>query len=253
MLKSLWLTSALLAMTMSSSFASNTLTKLSYNVHASYTWVPYYIPQTPNMPGIVIEIIPQILAQANIEGTAKSYPPRRTKYALDKGFLDFDIVSPSWFKDTKTEENFVLSSPFLPIESYLVTLEKNAGKWMSARPMTRQEIGTVLGYIYHNDNEFIRADFHSEKDLIKGLAMGRVEAAIIGKYPAIYWSRELLVPIRLARVHSSGNLVLRLRKEHQDLLPQINEAIKRLKQQGIIKAIVNKYATAMPEIEIATD
>lgn len=256
MLKTLRLAAALTALITSYTVSANEdeRTALNYNVHASYSWVPYYIPQTPEMPGIVLEIIPQILALANIDGTAKNYPPRRTKYALDKGFLDFDIVSPSWFNEIRTEDDFVFSDPFLPIESYFVTLKKNANKWQGQSQLPAQEeIGTVRGYLYHNDSDFNRSDFHSEKDLIKGLAMGRIQLAIIGKSPAIYWSRELKVPIALTSVHSSGHLVLRLRKDHGNLLPRLNQAIAQLKQQGMIKSIVNKYSAAMPEIDITTE
>ena len=80
-----------------------------------------------------------------------------------------------------------------------------------------------------------------ERELIKALHKNRIEAAISGDLPALYWSNKLDQKIALAAVHSNGVLVMRLRKEHHLLLPQINAAIAHLKADGTINAIIDKY------------
>ena len=52
--------------------------------------------------------------------------------------------------------------------------------------------------------------------------------------------------ISFGALHSLGNLKIRLRSEHQSLLPKINTAIKELKNSGRLDAIINKYTKSIP-------
>lgn len=216
-------------------------TVLKYNVNGSSSWVPYYVPNQPEHPGILGELVPQILIQAKIDSEKHNYPPKRTNQALDSGLLDFDFVSPSWFPNKDMGDKFVTSDPIIEIQENIITLKENANTWANIASIKGQVIGTVRGYLYHDDNVFTRFDFTSERELIKALHKKRINAAISGDLPALYWSKQLNLPITLATVHSDGVLVMRLRKEHKGLLPRINAAIATLKANGTIKTITDKY------------
>ncbi|QSX40026.1 transporter substrate-binding domain-containing protein [Shewanella cyperi] len=127
------------------------------------------------------------------------------------------------------------------IKENVITLPGNEQDWQDISAIKGREIGTVMGYLYHDDKDFIRADFRSEQELIKALHKHRIPAAISGDYPALYWSAKLNLPIAIAAEHSSGDLVFRLRKEHEALLPAIDAAITELKKDGTIKTIIAKY------------
>lgn len=214
---------------------------LKYNINGSSGWVPYYIPYQPENPGILAELVPKILVLAQIENEKHNYPPKRTNQALETGLLDFDLVSPSWFPNEDMGELFVQSDAIIQIKENIITLEENAQKWADINTIKKQSIGTVRGYLYHDDSLFTRVDFTSERELIKALHKNRIEAAISGDLPALYWSNKLDQKIALAAVHSNGVLVMRLRKEHHLLLPKINAAIAHLKADGTINAIIDKY------------
>ncbi|GGB67861.1 substrate-binding periplasmic protein [Shewanella inventionis] len=216
-------------------------TVLKYNVNGSSNWVPYYIAHSPDNPGILGELVPLILATANIKIEKHNFPPKRTNHALGNGLLDFDFVSPSWFPNDDLGELFVQSSPLLIIQENIITLDEHAKNWQNIDQLKGKEIGTVRGYLYHDDANFTRVDFISERELIKALYKDRVKAAISGDLPALYWAKQLNSPITLAAVHSKGQLVMRLRKEHAALLPRINAAIDELQSNGTIKRIIDKY------------
>ncbi|MCC4833757.1 transporter substrate-binding domain-containing protein [Shewanella sp. 10N.7] len=222
------------------SFASMA-TVLKYNVNGSSSWVPYYIPDAADNSGILGELVPLILSTAKIKIEKHNYPPRRTNQALKTGLLDFDFVSPSWFPEGEMGKEFIRSSPILSIQENIITLEENQSQWADVDKITGESIGTVRGYLYHDDDVFTRVDFASEKQLIKALHKDRVKAAISGDLPALYWAKQLKMPIALAAVHSSGVLVMRLRKEHSSVMPRINMAIAQLQNDGTIQAIVDKY------------
>ncbi|MCT7940511.1 MULTISPECIES: substrate-binding periplasmic protein [Shewanella] len=214
---------------------------LKYNINGSSSWVPYYIPNQPEQPGILAEIVPQILMLAQIKNEKHNYPPKRTNQALETGLLDFDLVSPSWFPNEDMGTSFVQSDAIIQIKENVITLEENEQKWANIQVIKDQPIGTVRGYLYHDDSLFTRVDFTSERELIKALHKNRIQAAISGDLPALYWSNKLNQKVVLAAVHSNGVLVMRLRKEHQGLLPQINTAIAQLKADGTIDTIIDKY------------
>ena len=213
---------------------------LKYDLSGSSNWVPYYI-NDPLRPGILGELVPIILQEAHIDGEQVTLPPSRTVLALEKGLLDFDLVSPSWFDNDDIGENFVTSEPIIPIKEYFVYLPSTHAAPPPITQFYNTEIGTVRGYYYHNDHDFKRIDFSSEKELILALTNKRVNYAIIGDLPALYWSQQLDLPVTLGVIHSSGYLHMRLRKKYKHLLPDINNAIKKLKSQGIIKEVIEHY------------
>lgn len=219
--------------------------QLKYNITGSYSWYPYFIGDKAEAPGMITELIPMILSLAKIDGEILTLPPKRTNNALETGQLDFDIVSPSWFEKQDLGPLFVKSASIMQITEYVVTLPENVSKYKDIDQIKGKQIGTVRGYLYHDDKDFIRADFTSEQELVKALDKHRVDAIISGNYPALYWSTQLRIPVALAAVHSDGDLVFRLRKEHADLLPAINQAIATLKANGKIDAIVKKYTQTL--------
>jgi ABC-type amino acid transport substrate-binding protein len=230
-----------MAMVSSQLLAQDTV--LDYNVNGSNSWYPYSIAHSPDDPGILSEIIPRMLALAKIKSNVNNFPPKRTNLALETGQLDFDVISPSWFKNGDIGAHFIQSDPIIPIIENIIVLEKNAPKWQALSTIKNKEIGTVLGYLYQDDTDFTRIDFKSERELVMALHKGRIEAAISGDLPALYWAKELDLPVSLAAVHSSGSLVIRLRKEHYKLMPAINSAIKKIKDSGELQKIINKYTT----------
>ena len=223
------------------SFPTFAVTTLKYNVNGSSGWVPYYIPNGSDGSGILGELVPKILSMAQIDIEKHNFPPKRTNQALATGLLDFDFVSPSWFAGGDMGEAFIQSEPVLNIQENIITLEQNTAAWADIDKIKGQSIGTIRGYLYHDADVFKRVDFASEKKLIMALHKNRVQAAISGDLPALYWAKQLNVPISLAAVHSKGVLVMRLRKEHHGLIPNINAAIVSLKKDGTIQQLVNKY------------
>ncbi|SIQ46307.1 amino acid ABC transporter substrate-binding protein, PAAT family [Shewanella morhuae] len=218
---------------------------LKYNITGSYSWYPYFIDHQAEAPGMITELIPMILSLAKIEAEILDLPPKRTNNALETGQLDFDIVSPSWFVKQDLGPLFVKSTPIIKIIEYVVTLPENVSQYNDINQIKGKHIGTVRGYLYHDDKDFIRADFTSEQELVKALDKHRVDAIIAGNYPVLYWSTQLGIPVALAAVHSDGDLVFRLRKEHVNLLPAINQAIATLRANGKIDEIVKKYTQTL--------
>lgn len=227
--------------------AANEAPVLKYDISGSNAWYPYFIPDAEN-PGIVVELVQEILTIAQIPSSAVALPPKRTIYALKKGLLDFDVTSPSWFPDNLIPKEFVISDGMIEIKEYLVMLPKNHNRYSVTEDIHETIVGTVRGYNYKNDGQFERLDFLSEHKLVTALKRGRVDVVIMGDLPAMYWASQTRTNIVFGPLNSKGDLHIRLRKEHINLLPAINDAIAKLQQQGKIQALVSRYVSSVPAL-----
>ena len=214
---------------------------LKYAPSGSGAWIPYYIPNQ-DQPGIVPEITNLILHKANISAQPVMLPPKRTNYSLENGLIDFDFLNPQWLPSDVDTSYFIFSVPILPIKEYFVSLASSDTSWKDISKHAKKPIiGTVSGYYYHDDNLFIRKDYPSEKAIVQALMSGRINQAILGDLPALYWAEKLNAEIRLDQLHSDGYLHIRLRREHQHLLPQIDKAINELKQSKVFNRVITRY------------
>lgn len=124
------------------------------------------------------------------------------------------------------------SVPLFELTEYFVTLPNFVEEFNQPEMAYGHLVGTVAGYVYFDDDKFTRSDFLSESELIKGLIKGRFKVAIIEKRVAQYWANNYDASIMLASVHTKGDIVIRLRKEHESLLTDINAAIIFFKKNG---------------------
>ncbi|MFP5303752.1 transporter substrate-binding domain-containing protein, partial [Cobetia sp. SIMBA_158] len=83
----------------------------------------------------------------------------------------------------RNNTKYVFSDPLITVTEMLVTLPENTKKWQHVSNIEGKNVGTVLGYYYHNADTFKRVDFPSEKELIEALVRKRVDVAIIGDSP----------------------------------------------------------------------
>lgn len=231
-------------MTLGSFVCSSTETvasSLKYDLGSTTAWVPFGYSGNKQKPGIIIELIELIMMQAAIPTETSYLPVKRAVTALELGKIDFDVVSPNWFKDKIIGVDYVSSVPLFEVTEYFVTLPSAAKEFNQPEKAYGQLVGTVAGYAYFDDDKFIRADFLSESELVKGLAKGRFKVAIIEESAAQYWAEKHQTSIALAALHTKGDIVIRLRKEHKNLLPRINQAISVLKKNGQFKKVFDDY------------
>lgn len=230
----------LCALTYSSALLHAREEQLRFDASASNSHIPYSTGDETH-PGIIQESILAILEQAGLDAKPIALPPKRTLLALEQGILDFHVMSLDWFPNQDFDsERFVMSEPFITIDEYLIALA-NTPPLATDFSIEGLRIGTISGYFYHNQAHFERVDFPSEEALLKALLLKRVNYAIVGDLPGLYWARKLAIPITMLKRNSSGQLRLRLRKQKAHLLPQINQAIQTLNAQGKFGEIEEKY------------
>ncbi|NUZ10763.1 transporter substrate-binding domain-containing protein [Pseudoalteromonas sp. McH1-7] len=215
---------------------------LKYSLSGSGSFYPYFT-HNPEKPGIFPETVEAILSHAEIRGENLLLPAKRTNAYLEQQQIDFDIISPDWLNDEqKKDPRYIYSEPILSIREYIVTRPSHP----PALTLTGKKVGTVRGYYYHDDNQFHRVDFASERELLLALKLKRIDYIIIGDLPAQYWSEQLGVAFIFNQLHSEGMLAFRLLAKHKKLLKPLNQAIAALKQAGEFERIERQYTSTLP-------
>ena len=220
--------------------------ELNYNVSASGSHYPFYT-SNPENPGILPEIITALMAQANITVNHVELPTKRIAKYLENGFIDFDVFSLKWLAQNERDNPYyVFSDPLIPATEMIIALPNKVAHYQTEQSLYSKEVGTVLGYDYHDDEKYNRVDFPSEKELLIALSKARIDVAIMGIHTAAYWSKQLNIKIGFGAQHSHGYLRVRLLAKHKALLPKINQAIAYLHSNGYIKRIEDKYIGPIP-------
>lgn len=241
-----WLLILCLALSSLPNIAAQSNNTLKYNISSSGSHYPFYT-NNPKRPGVLPEIIEKVLIDANISASHESLPAKRITKYLNEGIIDFDVISLDWLPQSeRNNTKYVFSDPLITVTEMLVTLPENTKKWQHVSNIEGKNVGTVLGYYYHNADTFKRVDFPSEKELIEALVRKRVDVAIIGELPTLYWSQKLNINIGFGAQYSHGFLRIRLLSKHKHLMPIINKVIKNLHSIGYINNIAEKYMKEIP-------
>lgn len=214
---------------------------LHFDLGENAGWVPYKTGKTIDQDGILAELVVLIEEYSDITFEAVNWPMKREKFALIKGIVDFDFICTAWFPGGTYGRNFVISEPLFEINEYVITLKGNKHLFPALDSIDTKPIGTIAGYFYFDDYKFTRVDFHNEEGLIKALKYKRVNAVILEHESAKHWADIHNVDIEIAAPHTTGNLLIRINKAEQNRLPAINAAIKKIKQTGQLKEILDKY------------
>ena len=244
MLKAFFCTAVLIFYVCSIASADETADRpfsLAHSIDSLNGWIPYSYSGNDEYPGVFVEMVRAIMDEADIPVEGIPMPAKRAVKALEEGIIDFDFVSPEWFPQGNVGEKYIKTLPLFNVTEYFISLPVHAEKYASKKHIYGNPVGTVSGYYYYDDSQFTRVDFLSEKELVQGLAYGRFEVAILEMRAATAWSNKLSIPITLLEQHTQGDIVIRLRKEHADYLPAINQAIVTLQTSGKLKDILETY------------
>ena len=216
-------------------------TKLYFNEGEQGGWVPFRTAAKPGNPSVLVDLTQAMQEYSGIQFIPIKLPSKRAQKALNDGLIDFNFISLGWLKGGQPSEDFLTTIPLFEITEHLVTLKKNTHLFPTRESMFGKHVGTIAGYLYFDDNKFIRTDFLNENQLMKGLKYDRFKVIILERETAKYWAKLNDIKIGFAALHTSGYIVMVIRKKHQRLMPLLNQTIKAIKSSGKLKAILQSH------------
>ena len=220
---------------------TNKKPKLYFDQGEQGGWVPYRRGADVGRPGILIELTQAMQEYSDIQFVPLTLPSKRAEKALKNGLIDFDFISLEWLKDGLLGEEYLATESLFEITEHLITLKKNTHLFPTRDSIFGQHVGTIAGYLYFDDNKFIRSDFLNENQLMRGLKYDRFKVIILERETAKYWAKVNDTEIDFAALHTSGHILMRVRKKHSQLIPLLNQTIKAIKDSGKLNAIMQSH------------
>ena len=218
-------------------------TPLRYNLGTSGSSIPYENAVDDLRPGIMVELLPMIMEAAGFKTEKVMLSTKRAMQAFKNGALDFDFFSPNWVPPNDINNEFIFTDPIIDVTEYFITLPENEDRFRTRNQILKDSVvGTVEGYVYFDADTFTPLAFQSESDLILALRNQRIEVAIMEEAVARYWSAKHGIEITFGAIHTKGPLALRLHSRHKDKITMLNKVIQKLRAEGKIQSILDKYA-----------
>ncbi|SUX29914.1 substrate-binding periplasmic protein [Chromobacterium vaccinii] len=188
-----------------------------------------------------------IARQSGVHFQLDYYPSQRLEQLFQVGKLDVEVgVNASW-RALSPVAGFY-TQPIADAE-FVLCLPPDKGK----RPATLASlkggtIGTLLGQRFPSlesafaSRKLLRDGSANEDEMLDKLRQGRVQAVVLERRRAQYWSRRDEGG-RCLPGESLGSLpvALRLHPRYRDLLPGLNQAIQQLHDQGRLRPLFARH------------
>lgn len=217
---------------------------------ATCNWQPWQIVEDGRLKGITIDILQELAMRTGYTMKIRPLPQKRMMFEFETGKIDMEpAVSPFWRELHK--DISVYTTPYYTTGDVILVRKESGIKGSSVQAFRGLTLGCGLGYYYPEgfQEAFVKGDIRrednpvSDKNLLK-LAYKRIDGIIVDKIQARYiLKKNSLHPddFAIAYEFKPSELSLRLHRNRQDLLPILNNALERMKADGIINRIVASY------------
>lgn len=198
---------------------------------------PYSYNDTAQPKGIYVELFNALFENTPYQLEYVYLSSARIRNEFKKNFIDIECCPlPSWRKD---EDDYSYYSDIAFITEDIYIFPKN--KVPVFISLTDKKIATVSGYGYLHDDKFSRIDFNSEFSILRVVANQRVEMGIVDRYIADHLIKTKGLTVDIGPTHEKALRPIRIHKNKRHILPELNKAIMRLKEQNKIKEIFAQH------------
>lgn len=221
---------------------------LLYSV-TDVSWEPYWIVEQGEARGIFSDLMKSIAPHVGAGLTAESpYPVKRAQMMFERGDIAVECcINQAWRSPTDSAGETLWTETVLTTHEVVVFPAAKPLLVKTPADLAGKEVATILGYGYIGDKLFKRNDVLDNIAQLKLVAYERVDAAVVDIHELSYLLRsdpsiiELKDKITIGEKVGSSALKMRINSQHPELLPALNAEIRRMKQSGKMKAIVDRY------------
>lgn len=219
---------------------------ITYGDHNS---APYAIEKGEQLSGgIIKDIATELSDELDVGVTFIKTPRKRIERYLENNTIHLVLIAnPAWLINS---DKLQWSETILIEKSIMVIKASNENKYQEIIDFRGMIIGTIRGYKYTNlqpyfDKEyFIRYDVSNLNVNFIRLALERIDALVDSEILINYQlkqNKNAQVFKVLPLIVSQHNIQAALSPNAPITLTQLNQALNKLKDQGVIAAILKKY------------
>jgi len=213
------------------------------------SWNPYWIVKSEQTSGILNDFMLQLDQHLNTSLIANSpLPNKRAQMRFKEGAIKIECcVNEAWRTSPEQAEVSLWSDVVMSVEEVLIFPAGQRFEFNKLEDLKGKTIATVRGYGYVGDNYFQRSDSGDNISQIQKVALGRTDAGIIDRVELAYTLKnskvlkERNIKIEVGPVINRSELKIRVHISRPKLIAQINAALAKMKQDGTIQNIIDKY------------
>jgi len=209
---------------------------------------PYAIEKAETLySGIIKDIATEISEELDISVTFVKTPRKRTERYLENDTIHLILMSnPAWLNSKKLQ----WSNSLLIEKEVIVIKADNIREYQEISDLRGMIIGTIRGYKYpalqtfFDSEYFIRYDVSNLEVNFIRLALNRVDALVGADILINYQlkqNKDAQVFKVLPLTINQNSIQAALSPNAPITLTQLNLVLKKLKDQGVIAAILKKY------------
>lgn len=215
-------------------------------------WPPYLL-HTDNGPrgGLFVEVLEEAAKLLGYEISVKFLPDKRGWMLLDAGEIDAHVKAKEWVLNP---DKYYWTDSFMLSEDVLLYPRESQLQYTSPEALYGKQIAAVTNFVYpalephFGPEKIIRVDVPYPCTMLDLLDCHRVDAAIVNRAET-QWLMRVRPDLRLERFRmdetpfeSAGYRYLFTRKKDwEPFVQDFNDALKKMKQDGWLKALINKY------------
>lgn len=226
---------------------------VSINLYAQKTYIigalPFNAPLTTqgnakgDFFGFEISMMNEICKRIN----AKCIYTPKTIRGLFKSVLDknIDLALGGLTITKERQKKYLFSLPYMISSGNFIVIKN---RFNHLRALRQKTIGTMDGSIYtglvpqHLGSQVKEQTYIYLPDLLSGLVKGEVDAALIEKQTAVYWTTQgKNISIIGSPIQTGSGFGIMTNQANQHLIQEINRAILSMEKDGTYEKIYQNY------------
>lgn len=204
---------------------------------------PYFInsPRQASNRGAYIDLLNKIGERINIEFRYKFLPQPRIRHLMKYQKLDVEPgIDKSWRTELREDENSVYTIPFYASEEVIV-YRKASLNFLPTKQLDFEPLSLCSMSGFNNINISPQdIDLTGETISLKMMELGRCDYVLIPKV-VLKAKGKLSDHLTVTETMKTYSLRIRLAKKHEHLLPQMNNVISALIDDGYLDQLFASY------------
>jgi len=198
--------------------------------------------------GLIKDIAIELADELDIDISFNKTPRKRIERNLENDSIHLVLISnPKWLSNS---DKLQWSDTIFVEQDVIVTKAEKNHNYKEVSDLKGKIIGTIRGYSYptidalFDKNYFVRYDVSNLKVNLIRLQMNRVDAIVAASTPLNYLLQQSNKPLEFKVLPvsiSQHNIRAAFSPNAPISIDDFNQALKKLKDQGIIAAILRKY------------
>lgn len=215
-------------------------------------WPPYIMSNSGSLKqGVLVEILTEVAHPLGYSITTVCLPNKRGWLDLHAGNVDVHAKAMEW---VQAPDEYDWTEPFMLNEDVLLFKHTNTSSYSDPQSLYGMRIAAIEGFVYpaleehFGKGKIIRVNVRSPYNMLELIDLGRVDAALVNKSETqwLFRQRPELNPDRFridtTPVDSAGyRYAFTKAKDWKPFIKEFNKAIVRMRTDGSLDNILNKY------------